>query len=387
MNKCIFSILSLFFVVLVADSALAQVVSEDITGTSIAEPTPTPLAPAVLPSAPKSVSTSADNSVSAPADASVSSADQSTAAEEKTASAEKPSEKPAKKTQLGEENPDERWIFGAHKKIAKYFDDVADSFDQFLIGKRLTKQPNGTRVEINGAVYFPEGSSAYTTTDINVNLRLPNFEKYWQLKFTNYDDQQSQRGVRRTYLRQGRSADEEKNYGASLGFFSQFDKVKVTFQPRINLGGGLHVAQSLVLQSSLDKETVKFKPKLEFFATPEKGTGIFGGFNNEIQLSETYSLSVVNEGEYQEQDNIFIATQGLSLGRNIDDISSISYGLFFISNNRPSYHLESFNISTGYHVIVYKDFIEVGASTGLDFQKGYGFKGVGLTAFSFSLIF
>lgn len=385
MNKIIFSILSLFFISFFAYPTWAQVVTQDITGSSqliSSDLTSADITPAGISTQISSADvTSSDKTAAISSDATVAQSAASPTSSDTTPT------KPTKKIQLGEEKPEERWIFGAQKRIAKYFDDVADSFDQFLIGKRLTRQPNGTKVVINGGVYFPEGSSAYVTNDINVNLRLPNFEKYWQLKFTNYDDQESQRGVRRTYLRQGRTADEDKNYGASLGFFGQFDKVKVTFQPRVNLGGGLNVSQSLVFQSSLKKETVTFKPKIEFFATPEKGTGIFGGFNNDITLSETYSLSVINEGEYQEQDNIFIATQGLSLGRSIDDISSVSYGLFFISNNRPSYHLEGFNISMGYHVIVYKDFIEVGASTGLDFQKQREFKGLALTALSFSLIF
>lgn len=251
------------------------------------------------------------------------------------------------------------------------FDGLADGLDLLLTGKRVSKKLNETSVRIENSTITAEGDKPRNETDLNVNLRLPNFEEYWQLKFTTYDEQKSSRGVKNSYLKQG---PREKNPGATLGIFREFKKIRFSFKPRLELSDPLKVSQSLAFETALDKKYFNFNPRLEFFADPNKGTGIFGALNFGFVFTSVYSLTLINEGEYQEQENMFSATNGFAFGQLLTETDSLSYNWFFSSDNRPSYHMTSYNISLAYNKLLYKRILDYQIVPNIDFAKGRNFE-------------
>lgn len=275
-------------------------------------------------------------------------------------------------------------ILEYHSDIRDYVDYSAEKLDHWLIKRRLTREENATEFRIETSAYFKEGEAAQTFTGININLRLPNFEKYWQVKFTSYDQQATDRGVRRNYLRQG---PQDQNYGTTFEFFREVSSIKFYFQPRIGLQDPLNVSQLISLRSESKNDLFEFYPRIDLFGRPDKGAGVFGSFNTQFKVTDKDVLTLVNEGEYEERMNQFTATQGFTVGRPVTDYASMSYSLIFVSNNRPSYHLDSFSISYAYGVVLYRKFIEAQIIPGASFAKTSNFTGRAFTNINLNFIF
>lgn len=265
----------------------------------------------------------------------------------------------------------ERAFIRSNMYISQMFDHAAEKIDLFLSGSDKPTKRNTTSVRIENIIESSEGVPVSSVVHFNINLRLPNLEEYWQLKFSTYDEVEEQR-QRRGYLRQ---ALPETNYGASVGLFKKLGNIRTAFQPRIELRDPLKVSHSLRFDSSAKIDNYELRPKLEFFANPDKGTGIFGAINTNIILSNYYSLAIINEGEYQEKLHLFSSNSGLALGQSISDHSSFSYNIFFSSNSRPAYHLDSYSFSVAWSEVIYKKILDYQVIPHLDFPLANSFKG------------
>lgn len=268
--------------------------------------------------------------------------------------------------------------------ISEFFDGIAEGLDLFLVGRKLTNRPNETSVRLDSAVYVMDGEGLKSSLGLGVNLRLPNLEEYWHLKFTTYDEKQERRNVRRGYLRQ---TPRQTNYGATVGFFKKLGDVRTSFEPRIELQDPLKISHSLTFESVADMRKYEVNPKLEFFTSPTMGVGFFTAVNVNFQLSTIYSLTFINEGEYHDKIHEFSVNNGVSLGQKMDDVSSFSYDFMVGSNNRPSYHLESYSFSVSWMHLLYKKILDYRITPHLDFAKDYSFIGRPGLVFAVSLNF
>lgn len=257
--------------------------------------------------------------------------------------------------------------------ISKWFDGVAEGLDLFLVGERVTKQVNKTNVKLENATTMNEGEKPVNTTGLSVNVRLPNVENYFHLKFSDFDENEEKRSIVRGPLR---SQQIQKNYGATVGVFRKLGNVRTSFQPRIELQDPLKVGHSLIFESVADVKKYKINPKIEFFAKPDDGTGIYLAVNFNYVLTKVYSLTWINDGEYKDKLHLFTVTNGVSLGQLITKKSSLSYNLFFGSNNQPSYHLESYNFSVSWSHLIYRNVLNYSVSPYLNFVKDKNFTGL-----------
>lgn len=249
----------------------------------------------------------------------------------------------------------EKTFISSNIVVSEWFDGVAEGLDLFLAGKRITTQKNQSSVKIENSTYTFEGQVPKNLTSLNVNLRLPNVEEYWQLKFSSYDETTESRGVQKSYLRQ---APREQKPGATVGVYRRLGFVRVAFQPHIGLSDPLNVSHSLIFESLADFKSFQVNPKLEFYATPEKGLGAFAALNIKIPLTEVFSLTLINEGEYEEKVHRLSSNNGFSIGQIITDKTSIGYSVILSGNNRPVYHLESYTFSIALSHLLYKKILD-----------------------------
>lgn len=271
-----------------------------------------------------------------------------------------------------EETIEERFI-RHNKEISGWFDSQAEGLDLFLAGQKLTNKKNETAFRIENTSYIKERENFSNATGFRAILRLPNVEKYWQLQLTDFDEVEEKRSAKSSYLKQ---APREKNYGATIGWFQNLGKVRTSFQPRIELQDPLKVSHSFAFESVADLGYVHINPKLELFAHPDKGVGIFNAYNFDFPISRTYSLTWINEGEYQEKSHNLNVTHGLSLGHHISAKRSMSYNIFYDFNNRPSYNLFGYNLSVSWVETIYRRILDYRVTPYLEFLSEKGFVGV-----------
>ena len=257
-------------------------------------------------------------------------------------------------------------------EISNWFDSMAEGVDLFLVGKKVTNKRNESNINVENTSYSRESENFVNVTSISANPRLPNLEAYWNLKFTTYDEHAISPRTENGYVRQ---TPREKNYGASVGFFRKLSNVRVAFQPRIELQDPLRVSHSLSFESVLDYTTYKVNPKFEFFANATKGAGLFQALNFNIKLSDIYSLTFRNEGEYEDKIHRYSVTNGVSLGQVVSDISGLDYGLAFYSNNRENYHLDGYSVSVTWSHVIYRNILDYSLTPHLDFTETEHFRG------------
>lgn len=265
---------------------------------------------------------------------------------------------------------EQRFIQG-NIAVSEWLDGVAEGVDLFLVGKDISDRRNDTSVTLKNSTYSMEGENVSNRISLSVNPRLPNLEEYWQLKFTSYDEREDARGIRRGYLRQ---APREENYGATIGLIRRLGSVRTSFQPRIELQDPLRVSHSLTFESVLDLERLDMNPKIEFFAKPDRGVGVFTALNLNYEISPKYSFTLINESEYEEKINKLSVTNGVALGQDLTASTALSYSLIFNSHNRESYHLNSYSFAISWNHLVYRRILDYQITPHVDFQDERHFK-------------
>jgi len=278
----------------------------------------------------------------------------------------------------------EKSFIASNIAISEWFDGVAEGIDLFLAGKKLTNKKNETYVKLESSTFFREDEDPSSSGSVNVNLRLPNVEEYWQLKFTDYDETKEKSTAARGNLRK---APRERNYGATVGLFQKLGNIRMAFQPRIGLQDPLRVSHSLAFESVAEVEKYRVNPKFEFFGNPDDGTGVFLALNFNLELSKVHSLTVINDGEYRSKSHLYSATNGISIGQMRTKTTSISYNLFFDSNNKVNYHLEGYTVSVSWNHLLYKNILDYQITPHVDFLRDRGFAGHPGLVFTVSLNF
>jgi hypothetical protein len=278
----------------------------------------------------------------------------------------------------------EQTFIDSNIAISKWFDSVAEGLDLFLVGRRVTNRVNDSHIRIENLMISQEGRALSNSVSVGVNPRFPNLEEYWHLKFATYDERADRRNAQADYLRQ---TPREKNYGATVGVFKKLGSIRTAFEPRIELKNPLSVSHSLSFESVATMKSYQINPKLEFWATPDKGVGTFQALNFNLHLNKIWSITWINQGDYQEKTHLYSVTNGFSLGQILNKKSAVSYNLFFGSNNQPNYHLESYNFGVAYSQVLYRKILDFQVTPNVDFQRTLDFKRVLGITFSINLNF
>ena len=271
-----------------------------------------------------------------------------------------------------------------NREFSQWFDSFTEGIDLFLVGKRVSKEKNKSSIRVDNTTTVTESDNFLNTTSVAIRPRLQNLEEFMQLKFESYDENQDGRGVENRYLRK---TQRKKNYGATVGFFRKLGNVKTSFQPRITLQDPLKVAHSLAFESVAEHEKFKTNPKFELFADPDKGTGTFQAINFNYEFNPVYSLTLINEAEYQEKIHKIFVTNGFAVGQEYSEKTGFTYSWTFSSHNREKYHLDSHTVSVTWHQNIYRNILDTQLTPYLVFSKDRRFKGVSGVIFNISVNF
>lgn len=245
------------------------------------------------------------------------------------------------------------------------------------MGHQIQNDKNVSSVKIENSTYSVERKGVSNQTAFIISPRFPNLEKYWNLKFTTFDDQAVSRSAQKSL---SQSSPHETSYGATIGLFKKIGKIRTSFQPRIELQDPLKISHSLSFESIVDFIDFEFNPKLEFFANATNGTGIFQALNFNLILNDVFSLTLINEGTYEEKKNKYSMVNGFSIGQFISNKNAFSYNVLFSSHNRDNYHLDMYTVAATWYHVFYRRILDMQVTPHLDFADQLNFKGeLGLT--------
>lgn len=222
-----------------------------------------------------------------------------------------------------------------------------------------------------------EGGEFNSSFNFDVNLRLPNLEERWAVRFSSYDVNREERGVRN---QQQRTRPRELNYGAGLFLLQELGNIKTTFQPRIQLKDPLETSYTLRFESSAEVLAFSVDPRLEFFADSERGTGQFLSLNMQLSAQKDVSIVQFNEEQYENAEKLLTTLHGISISRNVGERKGVSTTLSFASRSRPAFHLSDLTWSAAYSAEPYRRVFAYSIGPLWVFAKEERFKGnVGLS--------
>jgi hypothetical protein len=292
----------------------------------------------------------------------------------KKAKEKKAAEEKKKKEEVVEPLPAtmEQKLIKRNIEISEWFDGIAESIDLFLVGKKVTRAPNETRVVIEDTTYSLEHTKIRNHVSIGVFPRFPNLEKYWALKFTSYDEKEDRRDVKNNYVSRNPRV---RNYGATVAWYRKFGAVRTSFEPRIELQDPLRISHSLTFDSVANLGTYELHPKLELYASARRGPGVFEAFDIAYFIDKKWTLTLINEGDYLDKTHLYTVNNGFSLANTLTRKSTLSYGLIFTSLNKPNYHLDSYVTSVSYNEMIYKKIFDYTLTPYVQFTRSKGFKG------------
>ncbi len=274
------------------------------------------------------------------------------------------------KNETEEKTTLEEDLINSNIYISRFFDSMADGLDLFLAGQQYTEAPNTTSAVFETSSYYNSLEGLRNDISFDVNLRLPNVEEYWQVTFTSYDET-AERGVSQEYLR---TQPRTKNYGATFGFFRQLGNIRTTYQPRVSFTIPVKISHTLSFESIVEKnKSYRINPKFQFYADADKGAGMFQALNFNFALTRRFSLTFINEGDYEDRIATYTVTNGVALGQWFSKTANISYNIFFTSKNRPNYQLYSYNFSAAFSQILYKNVLDYQIQPNIDFSQEHSF--------------
>lgn len=268
--------------------------------------------------------------------------------------------------------------------VSNWLDRVAEKIDLFLVGKKITKQKNKTSVKIQNSSFSTEGKPVTNSFNIAFNPRFHNLEEFLQLKFTTNEDRDN---ARKAVSESSNVHQTEKNYSTSSLLFRKLGVVQTTFQPRIALGNPVKLSHSLNFESAAKLKSAYINPKIELFADADRGVGIYNALNFQFSLNPTYSLTLINDGEYLDKMHTYTVNNGFSVGQVVNHRVDFAYSLVFTSLNQPRYHLENYTFAFAWNQQYYKRILYLQFIPQLDFHKSRGFKGAAGFTFNISVIF
>lgn len=267
----------------------------------------------------------------------------------------------------------EGYFINKSQEFSKGLDAWFEKIDLFLVGKTESLKKNESHLKFKNTFYVLEGKPITQQFFISLNPRFPNLEEYFQLKFTSNENVNDPNSNINQNQYDHRS---EKDYKMpDQGLFSNYEKIKPVFQPKINIQKPLQISYSLLFESGARWDNNYFNPKIEFFADADRGVGVLNSFNNYFKLNDIFNMTLINESEYLDKLHLFSFSNGLSFQQIFTEKVNIYYNSIFYSNNRPHYHLEGVTFSVGWNQAIYKNFLEFQITPQIEFFKESRFKG------------
>jgi hypothetical protein len=266
---------------------------------------------------------------------------------------------------------------GTAELIAKSLSDTitrdAKWLDLLLAGKKYTTDVNKSTAELKQHLSWRDFSGFNNSTDFNLDIRLPNLEKRWALRFSSYDENEEERDLSNAAVR---LRPREKRPGAALVFAQELGNIKANFQPRLLLKDPLVLNYILRIYSDGAFGRFKFGPQLQLFADAEKGTGELGSFDVSYKFSEFTGMSFRSDEEYSDFENKFATNNSLSLGHALREDLGISLVGSAFSNNEPVFILQSLNAAISFSQVLKAKRLSYSLTPYLDFPRANAFHGI-----------
>jgi hypothetical protein len=252
----------------------------------------------------------------------------------------------------------------------------ADWLDIYMAGERYTESPNNSRVFIQGEVTDRERQSAFGVFNIGGQLRLPNFEERWRLRFDNRFESR-ERGQAPRYARTEALARANDTFGAGLFLARSFRWLEVDFKPRLLLRDRPGFLNAVEFFSRANVGRFHLEPEVEFFADPDLGTGFAPSFNVSLELSPNFTVRQTNDARYLDRDHRLEGTHTLGLLHSWSEQRGVHYTYHTSFDRRDgSYRMTQYGLGASFYTPIYKKILDLTVTPHVLYLREFQFSNI-----------
>jgi len=272
-----------------------------------------------------------------------------------------------------EESGLERTLRETNTEYSERLVRFADWLDLYIAGERYTPKKNETRAFLLTEITTREREKTFTVINVGGQLRLPNFEERWRIRFDNRLETR-ERGQAPRYARREEPTDNEDTFGAGLFFGGDLGRLKVDFKPRVLLRERIGIINAIEVFTTIQFEKLSVEPEIEFFADADLGTGVAHALTFSYRITPALTLRQTNDGRYLDRTHEYLTTQTLSLLQRIEDISGVNYTLHGTSSNLPeTYELIQWGLGVTYYRNIFKKILDLSVTPHVLYPRDLGF--------------
>jgi hypothetical protein len=273
-------------------------------------------------------------------------------------------------TDAKDENKDEKSVedqlIEKNEDISRMIDAWAEKLDLYLANDRFVEGPNKSRLTFYNAFTFEEGGERRYSPHAGAKLHLPNLQEKLALNFSNYDEDQQNRGINESRYQ---TTPSEKTYTTSLSLLQDIGQVKTEFRPLLEFTDRIETSYLFRFFSKADFGDFRIEPELQLFARSDTGTGEFFALDFGYTLTDDDDLMLINQEQYTDGDNTLSTNHGVKWKHAYDSVRSQETGLIFESNNRSTYHLDRYVLSSTFAHKLYVDILHYGVTPYVTFAQ------------------
>lgn len=302
--------------------------------------------------------------------------------------AQKRRKKQVEENPKAEPEPDDSsftaYLIERNKVISKEIDKLAEKIDLYAANAKYADKDNKTTLKLISNFSIREGGQSVYSPQVGVKLNLPNLQEKLQLRFTTYNEDQEERGINESRYK---SIPNERNYGTSLALFQELGDIAVEFRPRLEFTDKLQTSYLFKFTSEAEIGGFTIDPEVQLFARSDTGTGQFVSLNFDYSIDQENLVSLINEEQYTDGDNTLTTNHGFRWDHIYSKDTSQQTRLIFESNNRATYHLERYVLSSTLGHKLYNNILHYAVTPVLTFEKTKSFHPETGLDFRFEIIF
>jgi hypothetical protein len=276
------------------------------------------------------------------------------------------------------------YLIERNKVISKEIDKIAEKIDIYAANAKFANKDNRTTLKLISNFSIREDGERVYSPQIGVKLNLPNLQEKLQLRFTTYNEDQEERGINESRYQ---SIPNEKTYGTSLALFQELGDIAVEFRPRLEFTNRFETSYLFKFSSEAEIGAFAIDPEVQLFARSDTGTGQFVSLNFDYSIGQEDLMSLINEEQYTDGDNTLTTNHGIKWDHTYSKDTSQKTRLIFESNNRKTYHLERYVLSSTLEHKLYNNILHYSVTPLLTFEKTKSFHPKTGLDFRFEIIF
>jgi hypothetical protein len=268
------------------------------------------------------------------------------------------------------EDPEERSLAlrvldRAHAMVGNNVNLLANRLDSFFANQRADDELGRSVIRVRNINQFRDREESDTRNEFRLNLRLPNLEDRFKLKWFQSDKKEP--------------LNPEERKARELEI-SNVSKLETKWMFRADAGVNVAIPPVVFTRARLRKNTEtgefihRFVEELAWFSNQD-------GLYNRISLDSDYTVSddvlfrFINFKEWRITSKNFVTSHGPTLLQKLSEKDGISYS-FIVSSTiaEGTWFMANYGPSIGYRRNVYRNWLFMDVNPGLDFPKNYSFR-------------